>query len=270
MQDLDLYSYQDYKTYLRDFLECQKSSISGIKGKLAKALNCQSGFISQVLNGTTHFTLEHGINVNQFCSHNKDKSHFYLLLISHERAGTEGLKNYYKEQIEEIANEKKKIKNKINIHSKLNEKDYMQYYSSWEYAAIHILTSIPEYQTKNKIAEKLNLTLKKVSFVLEFLVSKKLCFEELGLYKIGNARIHLSGDSPLIVKHHTNWRIEALKALDLENKNNLHFSGVWSLSKKDIDKIKEILTGSLQKMEPILQKSPEEELMGLNLDLFVY
>jgi len=41
-----------------------------------------------------------------------------------------------------------------------------------------------------------------------------LAEEKEGRFKIGNSRIHLPSNSPLISKHHTNWRVKAIQTLE--------------------------------------------------------
>jgi len=264
---MSLYEFISYKDFLKKALET-KGTKRGIRTKLASFLKCQTGFISQVLNGNTHFSLEHCMRIGDFLNLDSEEKHFFMLLVQKEKAGTSELKNYYAMQLKDIIKRKNEIKNRIKVLSNLNEKDYVQYYSNWYYAAIHVLVSIPDYKTKEAISKKLNLSLKTTSEILKFLVEKGLIFENLGKYSIGKARIHLYRESPMIFKHHTNWRIEAIKSLENLNAQDLHYSSVITISKSDAVKIKNILLKSLEIIEPILLPSKEEEIFSICMDFF--
>ncbi|HEY1080196.1 MAG TPA: hypothetical protein VGE46_08860, partial [Bdellovibrio sp.] len=67
---LHLYDFEDYKAYLRHRAEAER----GVKSALAKALNCQSAYISQVLNENAHLSLEQGDAANTFFAHSEKES----------------------------------------------------------------------------------------------------------------------------------------------------------------------------------------------------
>ena len=80
--------------------------------------------------------------------------------------------------------------------------------------------------------------------------------------------IHLDKNSPMIYKHHTNWRLEGIKALESQNNDNLHYSSILAIAREDAQKIKQMLLKALEDIEPVVAPSPEEELYSLCMDLF--
>ena len=95
-----------------------------------------------------------------------------------------------------------------------------------------------------------------------------LAKEERGKYLIGSAHVHLAGSSENITKHHTNWRMQAIRSLDLKQPEDLHYSAVVTLSKKDAALIKERLLSEMQKHLETISKSPEEEAYVYCFDFF--
>jgi uncharacterized protein (TIGR02147 family) len=170
--------------------------------------------------------------------------------------------------MKDIKEKRNQIKERIKAKGVLTGEDRATYYSHWYFAAIHVAIMIKELTNKDALSAKLNLAPQLVQEVLNFLERNKLIEYQNGSYKIGETRIHLEKKSPLISKHHTNWRIEAIKSLERKNDNDLHYSSVITLSKSDAEKIKETLLKSLENIEQILKPSPEEELYSLNIDLF--
>ena len=261
---MSIFDYDNYKEYIKFAL-----SSRGRKTLLASHLNCQSGFISQVLNGPANFSLEHSLAISEFLGHDQEETNFFMSLVHAERAGSFKLREYYKRKVVDIRNEMQKIKNRIRVKESLNYQDQMRYYGHWYYSAIHILTSIPQYQNKEAICHKLNLPQSLVSECLNFLLENGLIQQKnTGEYYIANTRIHLDKNSDMIAKHHCNWRIEAMKSLEKSWQDNLHYSSVISLSKSDVQKIKNILLEALEQGEKILSDSPEEEIYSLCLDFF--
>ncbi len=264
---MNIFDFHDYKTYLNELLST-KGENRGARSRLAQRLNCQTGYISQVLNGHSHFSLEHSIEISKFLEHSLEQRKFFMLLVEKAKAGSQSLIQFYDEQINLIKEQRNQVKARIKVNTKLSEKDFVKYYSHWYYSAIHIVTSIKQFQTKSNIAQKFNLTEELATDVLEFLEEKKFIEKNALNYKIGKTRIHLESESPMIFKHHTNWRIEAIKSLERKHAENLHYSSVLAMSKEDYTKIKDILLKALEEIEPILTPSPEEEIYSMNIDFF--
>ncbi len=241
-----------------------------MRSELAEHLGCQSGYVSQVLQNLSDFSLEQGIKISQFFSFSEEESHFFMLLLQYAKASTQELKKYFEYQIKQIQKQRLEIKNRIKINTDLNAEDYHQYYSSWEYAAVHILTSIPQYQTREQICKKLHLNQARVHEVLNFLVNKGLVDEKNNKFIIGKKRIHLTKDSPYILSHHQNWRLHSTRTLSDKNPNNINYSGVFSLSETDIEKIKEILLKAIEQNEKTISASGEEEMIYIGIDMNIF
>src|SRR5690606_12729855 len=121
----------------------------------------------------------------------------------------------------------------------LGEDEQAKYYSEWIYAAIHMAMSVPQYKTRAALAEHFHISLDQTSEILNFLEQTGLAKIQNGKYDIGPTHLHLPDNSPNILKHHTNWRLQALKSLDHKKPNNLHYSVVYSLSQSDAQKIRQ-------------------------------
>lgn len=240
----------------------------GKRTKLAKFIGCQSGFISQVLNGQTHFSLEHGPKINEFLGHSEEESHYFFLLLQEARAGTYVLKKYFQTQIKYIEEQRKKINQRIKVKSEISNEGKALYYSKWFYSAIHFIIAIPQYQTTEAISKRLKLPIRLVSKILQNLVDMKLIKQNGLEYKIIETRIHLDSESPFISKHHINWKVEAIKSLEKEEEKNFDYSSVIAISKEDASRMKEVLYQALENSESILRDSPEEEIYSLQMNFF--
>lgn len=266
--DRSIFEYSNYKLYLKDKIHSSPSKGRGLKLKMAEFLHCQNTYISQVLNGNPHFSLEQGASLNQFFEHTKDEGKFFILLIHFARAGNEELTKYYKEEMNEIILRNSDLKKRTNIKNSLREKDQNVYYSSWLYSAVHILVTIKEYQTLQAISKRLNLSKDKATEILNFLTESGLVVQNGNTYTSGFTRIHLSKDSPHIQRHHTNWRARAINSIDLNELSDLHFSNVVSMGKADIIKVREIFIKAIAEARLIIKDSPEEKLQSICVDFF--
>jgi hypothetical protein len=194
--------------------------------------------------------------------------HFFMLLVNQERAGHHRLKEYFADQIQEILQKREVISERIQVKQGLSEEARQTYYSTWYYAAIHILLSVPSMQTLPALVNHLRLPPKLVQEALDFLASVGLAQMKGERYKIGTSRIHLGKGSPLLAKHHMNWRLKTMQSLEGGSPEDLHYSSVISLSSKDAKKIKEMALSLLESAEPIINASPEEEVFAFTIDFF--
>jgi len=264
----EIFSYQDYKIYLTELISARPQGGRGMRTGMAHAMNCQTAYISQVLNGLAHFSLEQGERLNRFLGHTDEESHYFLLLVQYVRAGTRQLKSYFFRQMGQVRKDRLVLKTRLEVKESLSERDQVTYYSAWYYSVVHVMLSIAEFQDKEAICAYLGLPLQQVSNILDFLVSVGLAEHEGGKYSIGQNRIHLGNDSPLVSKHHTNWRIRAIDSLDRHVDENLHYSSVVTLSREDVDRIKSVLVGQIQDVKSIVKESEEEEVYSYCLDFF--
>ncbi|MGK5086294.1 TIGR02147 family protein [Bdellovibrionota bacterium FG-2] len=262
-----LYDFNDYRLYLRRTLD-ESIPARGARSRLAAHLGCQTAFISQVLAEKVHLSLEYAVRVGPFFGLSEYESNFFVLLVHFRRAGSKALRDYYQTQISQILEKRSRVEERIEVRNKLSFEDQAHYYDTWYYGAIHVALSLSKKQTPAVLASLLKLPLGVVQEVLEQLTASGLARRIGGEFGIGEKRIHLNKESPFIRKHHTNWRMKAIAALDLPGKTDLHYSGALALSETDFVRVREMLIETLAKAEPILRDSKEEMVAAISLDWF--
>lgn len=263
-----IFDYSSYKNYIIERISESPSKGRGIKLKMAEHLSCQTAFVSQVLNNEPNFSLEQGVKLNKFFNHTKEEARFFLLLLQYERAASEELKDFFNQEMKEILDKRSNLKERLGIKNTLKKVDQQVYYSSWLYTCIHMLVSIPEFQTVIAISRHLNLSRAKVIEVLTFLEETGLIQKNGTHYEIGVTRLHLSKDSPQIQRHHTNWRMQAIRAIDINEPDNLHYSTIVTMSKADVPKVSEILIKAIEECRKVIRESKEEQVQSICIDFF--
>ena len=263
----NVFEFNRYKPYLNGVLG-QKGQKTGRRSEAARHIGCQTAYLSQVLNGNAHLSLEQAYSLNEFLGHDEEQAEFFLLLIQKDRAGTPALKSYFAAKLEAINERRLVIKNRLKDQETLSAPDQATYYSSWYYACIHVMVTIPGLQDKESIAKHLNLPLAQIASALEFLVSRGLVVDDGGRYKIGPSHVHLAHDAPFITKHHANWRTRALVAIDHVKKDDLHYSMVGTISRADARKIKERIVEMIQENMKTFAPSKEEAVFVIAFVFF--
>lgn len=263
----EVFEFNNYK----DFLHAQvgpPGKRSGVKGAIARALRCQPTYVSQVLNGSSHFSLEQGDEIADFFGLTSGQKHFFLLLLQRERAGTKKLNRYFTIQIEELLRRRLVLTSRLGGKNSLSKEAQSIYYSSWIYAAIHMALTIPELRSPDELARYLGLPKKRVGEAVEFLCRAGVVKKVEGGLHVGDAQIRLGNHSYLVVQHHANWRNKAIESLERETLTDLHYSAVVTLSRADVLKLKDSILEFMRQSLLAIRASREEELYSFCIDLF--
>ncbi len=177
-----IFLFDSYKDFTREFLENSSHKQRGKRIQLAKFLECQPAFISQVLNGNLHFSLEQAEAASRYMGLSPLEKKFFLNLLQLERAGTSQLKAFLTGENALIKQEAAKLTERLVTRDHLTEKQQVKYYSHWYFAAIHVLVTIPTLQDSETLAQRLNLDHHIVREALQFL-------EQVGLIESKKGRI---------------------------------------------------------------------------------
>jgi len=262
-----IFEYTDYKEYLRSKVGGPHQK-KGVKSAIARALGCQPTYITHVLNAHANLSLEQAEAINTFFAHTKDESQMFLLMVLRDRAGTHTLKANFQEQIEQLQANRLVLTKRLGQRNTLTEEQRATFYSVWYFLAAQIGITIPSWRTHDALAANLGLPPARVSEILQFLCEVGLVQKSGNQFIPTETQIRLGKDSHHILKHHTNWRVKAIDSLEREAINDLHYSGVVSLSEKDVLRIKNLLLDQLKENLKIIGESKEEKLYGLNIDFY--
>jgi uncharacterized protein (TIGR02147 family) len=261
-----LFTAVDYKNFLRGTIALQPAGGRGVRKRLADQLGCQMGYISQVLSGPSHLSPEQAEAAARFFHLTPKETEYFLLLVAQNRAGTASLKIVYEGQLKQRRREARQLKSRLEIDGP--RADYQQtYYGSWHYAAVHLALDVPELRSPASLSARLGISHRKLRAVLQFLVEHGLVQKVGGEFRAAITALHLDGKSPFIARHHANWRLQAIQAME-QDLTGLHYSGLVSASRKDLARIREKLSKCLEECIAIVRGSPPERLAALNMDLF--
>lgn len=266
--DLNVFNFKDYKTYLKRFFEENKKQ-RGLSKRMAEAANCQPSYLSQVLSTKAQLTMDQALGAAIFLNFNSAEQDYFLLLVNYERAVTKELQQALKNKITKIQEEQSDIGKKLSRTPPVNSEAMVKYFSSWLYSYIHLLTSIEAYQTLEAIAQKVFLPKEETLNYLQELENLNLVHKDGMRWIHTGKEIHIDSKSSLITYHHQNWRsqsmINAQKGMDVDS---IHFSGVYSISKKDFAPIKEKITSLLKEVNQAATQSGSEEIAIFCCDYF--
>ncbi len=265
-----IFDFDHYKDYVRAYVKELPHHGRGQYLKIARHLKVHTTYVSQVFRGPKELSLEQALALTEYLGLTELETEFFLALVQREKSGTQALKKRFQKQISTLKERSLQVTHRIPKSIQLTQADQALFYSSWYYSAVRLLTSIPGYDTSSKIAERLGLPQKLVGQVSEFLLSKGLCIEpQAGRLAMGTSRTQIGADSPLIARHHANWRIKAMEKLGkvpASSQEELMFTSPLTLSHKQVSEVRELLLRTIEEISKRVEKEEPERFFFLNLD----
>ncbi len=265
-----LHEANSYKDFVSDFVGSKKNNKKSSFRSVAQFLKVHTSQISQVFNGDRHLTLEQAIKLTDFLELQDVNRDLFMTMVLSEKAGSEDLRLYYQEKISKMKQQAGRISEAIPKTTPLSESEKATFYSAWYYSAVRQATALDKVLSREEICERLNLPASLVKTVLEFLVETGLCVKSDNQYRYGKASTHVENTSPFVWQHHKNWRIKGMSHFPCLTEAELMFTAPLSLSEKDFQQVKLILTDVIEKLYAIVPPSPGETLACLNIDWFKF
>lgn len=89
----NVYDFNSYQDYLKQVILDNKP-VRGFQSKMAKAAQCQTSYMSQVLKSEKELTPDHGIRISKFLKLSLAETRFLMCLIHCSRAGSPELREF--------------------------------------------------------------------------------------------------------------------------------------------------------------------------------
>jgi uncharacterized protein (TIGR02147 family) len=204
-----------------------------------------------------------------FLSLNLGEKNYFLLLVNFERAGSQKLRDHFKNEIKAIQKQKTEdLKEIVGQDISLSEADKAVFYSSWLYSAIRLQSSIEGFQSVEALAKRFQLPREEILNKLQFLVEKKLCVQGPDGYRMGPQRTHLEAGSPYIRPRQVSWRVKGFEKMELPKTSHLFYTAPMSISEDQYAELRKRLTEVIAELGAKVTGAKPEKLACLNIDLF--
>jgi uncharacterized protein (TIGR02147 family) len=152
------FSYENYKTYLSAAISASQPSWGAVS-RVAEAGGCQRAYLSRVLNGDVHLTPDHAHGIAEHFALTEAESEYFFSLVELGRAATAAYKKRLNLKLAKLRREQEDLQKKVNRPKSFSDNRDLEYYSAWYFSALHIIVSIPKYQTAALIAERLQISI---------------------------------------------------------------------------------------------------------------
>lgn len=265
-----IFTYNDYKKFFNAWVEQQPKSGYGEYRRVAQALNLSTTMISQVFKSDKHLSMEMAADLCDYLSLTDDETDYFLLLVEYQKAGSFKLRTKLERQIKKAQEKAAKLESKVKKDIELSEQDKVVYYSSWVFQAIRLLADIDNFNDIDDIALRLNISKNQVQKVVQFLVETNLCRREKGALKMGPAVTHIAAKSPMVSRHHLNWRLRGYQQMTFNDEKNFFATAPMVLSLELAEKLRQELPQFIQNITAEVGPSKSEVVRCLNIDFFEF
>jgi uncharacterized protein (TIGR02147 family) len=263
-----IFEHLDYKDFVHERLKKMPKQGHGQLKRIAEHLNISSVSVSHIFNGPRDLSEEQAVELCEFLGLGDLESEYFSLLVRHERAGTHKLKLKLKAKIDKLKIEAQDLKSRLTQDIEVDEAAKSQFYSNWYYSGIRLATALDDCHSVDGLAQSLGLSRTRVREVIDFLLKFGLVVEKNGDFVTGPKRTHLSAGSPLISRHHTNWRLKGITRMESISPEELFYSGPMTLSFETMKEIRKEVVDLIDRVVKKIEPSPPELLACLNIDWF--
>lgn len=264
---MSIFEFDDYKDFVKDRIQQMPNKGRGEFQKLAVILQMHTTTVSHVFKGDKELTLEQAAKLCGYWGLNVSESDYLITLVELARAGSKELKIILQKRLEELKKHSFELKHRIPKDRILSDSDRFRFYSEWYYSAIRLMCDLPNMNSIDRIANQLDLPVSTINEAIQFLLEAGLVIAEKGQFKLGPRRTFVEATSPLVKRHHANWRIKAIERYPkMKHDVDLALTSPMTLSKDDALLVREILMKTIEKILAINTPSKPEELHILNID----
>lgn len=264
---LSIFRYISYVEIMKVFIESNHKTY-GYKAQMAKAADCHRSYISQVLNESIQLTIEQAVGLAVFWNLTEIEKDYFINLVSYARAGNEKTRKHFRNKIDQARHDQANLTKRIQEKTILPEASAAIFYSNWQYLAITILISIPQYRSVKEIAHRLNLSEELVKKTLNQLLELGTVTNSGNEWFATNYNIHIPRESQFNSLNHSHWRQKAVQNSFLSLPDDVHYTSVCTLSLTDVQNMKELMLQFIDQTRKIVAPSKEEEIYCLTCDWF--
>lgn len=261
---MSVYEHPNYTDILRERLQ---SGDRGYQNRLAKAAQVHPSYLSRVLSGKVHLNPEQGFRLAQFWGLTEQERDYFETLILLARAGDPGYRAQLEQRAKAAREEALELQNRLSATPQETGEGNL-YYVHWLYSALHILLTIPSLQTASALAKRLLLPMALVEAHLRQLEDLGLVRPKGGQWETTDKNVILSRNNWMARLQHSNWRVKNLERLGRSAPEDISYTGVHSLSKADLEKLRARLREFFVETDSLIRPSREETVAIFCADLY--
>jgi uncharacterized protein (TIGR02147 family) len=264
-----LFDEDNYKQIVRKRVASLPGKGRGEWAKIARHLGISTTLVSQIFNGEKELTPEQALALCKYWGWDELETDYFVHLVYFTRAGSEPYRQRILRKLSEMRKASEGVAKRLAVDDhELSEEGRTLFYSDRLYMAVWIFSSIPSLQNFDLMADRLSISRARLREIVDFLTRHQICVEDGDRLLTGPTTIHLKPGSPLVARHHTNWRLKAIEKSELLSEEELMFTAPISVSEADFGKLRQLVVDLVSAAAKIVKDSKPEISACMNFDLF--
>src|SRR5687768_13754868 len=123
-----VFESEDYKGFIRSWVESKPSRGRGEYRKIAEALGISTTLVSQVVSGDKHLSMESSVDLADYLGLGERESEHFLLLVEHARAGTHRYRERLRKRLEMAQKKAQQLSERLEKDRVLSDHEAATYY----------------------------------------------------------------------------------------------------------------------------------------------
>lgn len=261
---MSIFEHASYIDVLREYLQIGDR---GYQNRLAKAAQVHPSYFSRVLSEKVHLSPEQGFRLAQFWGLTEQERDYFENLILMARAGDPGYRAQLERRVKTARADALELQNRLSATPQETGEGNI-YYVHWLYSALHILLTVPGFQSASALAKRLLLPVGVVEAHLRQLAELGLVRLKGTHWEVTDKNVILSRANWMARLQHSNWRVKNLERLGGSFPNDISYTGIHSLSRADLEKLRARLREFFVETDALVRPSREETVAVFCADLY--
>ena len=269
MISLNIYTYSNYRKFIKDYFEFKKSiDRSFTYGKICDAIGMQRTYLSHVIAGRGDLSEDQLYGLSEKMDLSEEEERYFQLLLSIEKCGVWTRKEKLIQKQKELSTTNLKSENALKEDS-LQGAKLEEYYYDPLAPVVHMYLMIPKFSKKpSLVSELLGIPGERLVSIIQNLTKMGLIESSKDGYIVHESNVHLSESHPLSQHHGNNLRHMGITARGLQRKTDYFFSATICSDETAKAMVKAELLKTLEICSKKIEKSKNERIFHLNIDLF--
>lgn len=271
---MKIFEYNDYRKFLRDWLQDQKTSQPQLTfAQVAADIGMQRPAFSKALQGDANFSADQVFNLCERLKLTEEEAEYFGLLVEQETTGLAKRRKFIRQKMRTMQKRQVVTPKALAFQEQvfMEEEDRVSYYSNPWASIIHIYLTIPEYQSQpKKIAKDLQLSEKEFTSHLALLERMKL-IKNIGTEKwtATNTAVHSKDLSALPQLQQTLIKTVSLQRLSVLPLSERYGLCVTFSADEDVfEEMRQQLVKTVESFHKKVAAAESKRVYQLSIDLF--
>ena len=262
---MNVFASQDYK----EFLKMKAGEARGNLTNLAKMAKCQASYLLRVIREDAHLTPDQAYRLCRHWGFEAKERDYFLTLVNYARSADPEFRTFLKSEIERAVAENNKLDRVVERKEVSDVQALLEYHSDWRIALVHFLTACGEFKTLKPLSERAGVSAAELEEILRLLEERRLVQSQGKNYQFVSGSAHIPRGSPVLPVFLANWRQLAVQKSLKPKTQSVHFTNLQTIGRQDLQKLLETAKRFIADSKKICDLSASEDVVVVNLDVFV-